>query len=118
MTRSFSRLWSSHRRSSTTSLHALGRSLSAFLLAGIVLWLVSLLTTRHHLLAGPLHVVLVLIFACLLLASSEQGKVIRANIAQLRKVWADQRPVSGASSWWRNLSRTSGIVVGERRKDG
>ncbi len=101
-----------------TALAPRGRSVSMFLAAGVVLWLVTILTARHHLLAGPIHVVLVLIFACLLVLLSGQGKGVRGDVSQLRAFISIKRLRPGAPLWQRIALRAGCIVLGVRRKDG
>jgi len=89
-----------------------------FLVAGIVLWLVTLLTARHHLLAGPIHVVLVLAFASLLVLLSGRGKGVRADVRQFRAVLSIVR-LRPRAPWWQRVALRAGcIVMGVRRKDG
>jgi len=89
-----------------------------FLAAGIALWLVTVLTTRHHLLAGPIHVVLVLAFACLLVLLSGYGKGARGDLRQLRAILSIMRLRRGVPLWQRVALRAGCIVMGVRRKDG
>ncbi len=95
-----------------------GKLVGAFLAAGVVLWLVTLLTARHHLLGGPIHVVLVLAFACLLVLLSGRGKGVRGDVRQLRAILSIVRLRSRAP-WWQHAALRAGcIVMGVRRKDG
>jgi len=89
-----------------------------FLAAGTVLWLVSLRLARHHLLAGPIHVVLVLAFASLLVLLSGRGKGVRGDVRQLRAVLSIVR-LRPRAPWWQRVALRAGcIVMGVRRKDG
>jgi len=89
-----------------------------FLAAGVVLWLVTLLTAQHHLLAGPIHVALVLTFASLLVMLSGRGKGVRGDVRQLRAFLSVKRLRSSAP-WWQHIALRAGcIVLGVRRKDG
>ncbi len=89
-----------------------------FLAAGVVLWLVSLRLARHHLLAGPIHVVLVLAFASLLVLLSGRGKGVRGDVRQLRAVLSIVR-LRPRAPWWQHVALRAGcIVMGVRRKDG
>ncbi len=89
-----------------------------FLVAGVVLWLVTLLTARHHLLAGPLHVALVLIFASLLVLLSGRGKGVRGDVRQFRAFLSIKRLHQSAPLWQHIALRAGCIVMGVRRKDG
>ena len=89
-----------------------------FLAAGVVLWLVSLRLARHHLLAGPIHVALVLAFASLLVLLSGRGKGVRDDVRQLRVVLSIVR-LRPRAPWWQHVALRAGcIVMGVRRKDG
>ncbi len=89
-----------------------------FLAAGVVLWLVSLRLARHHLLAGPIHVMLVLAFASLLVLLSGRGKGVRGDVRQLRAVLSIVR-LRPHAPWWQHVALRAGcIVMGVRRKDG
>jgi len=89
-----------------------------FLAAGVVLWLVSLRLARHHLLAGPIHVVLVLAFASLLVLLSGRGKGVRGDVRQFRAVLSIVR-LRPRAPWWQHVALRAGcIVMGVRRKDG
>ena len=89
-----------------------------FLAAGVALWLVGVLTARHHLLAGPIHVVLVLTFACLLVLLSGQGKGVRGDLRQLRGFLSVKRLRHSAPLWQHVALWVGCIVLGVRRKDG
>ena len=89
-----------------------------FLTAGIVLWLVTLLTARHHLLAGPIHVALVLVFASLLVLLSGQGKGVCGDVRQFRAFLSIKRLHRSAPLWQHIVLRAGCIVMGVRRKDG
>jgi len=89
-----------------------------FLAAGIALWLVTMLTARHYLLAGPIHVVLVLAFASLLVLLSGRGKGVRGDVRQLRAILSIMRLRRGAPLWQHIALRAGCIVMGVRRKDG
>ena len=89
-----------------------------FLAAGVVLWLVTLLTARHHLLAGPIHVTLVLVFASLLVLLSERGKGVCSDVRQLRAFLSIKRLRRSAPLWQYIGLRIGCIVMGVRRKDG
>jgi Flp pilus assembly protein TadB len=89
-----------------------------FLAAGVVLWLVSLRLARYHLLAGPIHVVLVLAFAFLLVLLSGQGKGVRGDVRQFRAVLSVVRIRPRAPRWQHVALRIGCIVMGVRRKDG
>jgi len=89
-----------------------------FLVAGIVLWLVSVRLARHHLLAGPIHIVLVLIFASSLVLLSGQGKGVRGDVRQLRAFLSIKRLPSRAPLWQHVALWAGCIVMGVRRKDG
>jgi hypothetical protein len=95
-----------------------GKLVGVFLAAGIVLWLVTLLTERHHLLARPIHVVLVLAFACLIVLLSGQGKGVRGDVRQLRAFLSIKRLRPHAPLWQRAALQAACIVLGVRRKDG
>ena len=101
-----------------TTLAPRGRSVGMFLAAGVVLWLVTILTARHHLLAGPIHVVLVLAFACLLVLLSGRGKGVRGDLRQLRAFLSVKRLSRRAPLWQHVALRVGCIVMGVRRKDG
>ena len=88
-----------------------------FLTAGIVLWFVTLLTARHHL-AGPIHVVLVLVFASLLVLLSGRGKGVCGDVRQLRAFLSIKRLRRSAPLWQHIALRAGCIVMGVRRKDG
>ena len=89
-----------------------------FLAAGVVLWLVSLRLARYHLLAGPIHVVLVLAFAFLLVLLSGRGKEVRGDLHQLRAFLSVKRLSRRAPLWQHVALRAGCIVMGVRRKDG
>ncbi len=89
-----------------------------FLAAGVILWLVGVLMARHHLLAGPIHVVLVLAFASLLVLLSGQGKGLRGDLRQLRAFLSVKRLSRRAPLWQHVALRAGCIVMGVRRKDG
>jgi hypothetical protein len=89
-----------------------------FLAAGVVLWLVTRLTARHHLLAGPIHVGLVLAFASLLVLLSGRGKGVRGDVRQFRAILSIMRLRRGAPLWQHIALRAGCIVMGVRRKDG
>jgi len=89
-----------------------------FLVAGVVLWLVTLLTARHHLLAGPIHVALVLVFASLLVLLSGRGKGVRGDVRQFRAFLSIKRLHQSAPLWQHIALRAGCIVMGVRRKDG
>ncbi len=94
------------------------RLVGVFLAAGVALWLVGVLTARHHLLAGPIHVVLVLVFACLLVLLSGRGKGVRSDVRQLRAFLSVKRLSRRAPLWQRLALQAGCIVLGVRRKDG
>jgi len=94
------------------------RLVGVFLAAGVVLWLVGVLTARHHLLAGPIHVVLVLVFASLLVLLSGRGKGVRSDVRQLRAILSIMRLRRSAPRWQHLALRVGCIVMGVRRKDG
>jgi Flp pilus assembly protein TadB len=101
-----------------TALVPRTKLVGVFLAAGVVLWLVTLLTARHHLLAGPIHVVLVLAFACLLVLLSGRGKGVLGDVRQLRAVLSILR-LRPRAPWWQHAALRAGcIVLGVRRKDG
>jgi len=101
-----------------TSLVPRVKLVGVFLTAGVVLWLVGILTARHHLLAGPIHVVLVLAFACLLVLLSGQGKGVRGDLHQLRAFLSVKR-LHPSAPLWQHIALWAGcIVLGVRRKDG
>ncbi len=89
-----------------------------FLAAGVILWLVGVLMARHHLLAGPIHVVLVLAFASLLVLLSGQGKGLRGDLRQLRAFLSIKRLRQSAPLWQHIALRVGCIVMGVHRKDG
>jgi len=89
-----------------------------FLAAGVVLWLVGVLMARHHLLAGPIHVVLVLAFASLLVLLSGQGKGVRGDVRQFRAFLSIKRLRGSAPLWQHIALRVGCIVMGVHRKDG
>ncbi len=89
-----------------------------FLAAGVTLWLVGVLTARHHLLTGPIHVVLVLAFASLLVLFSGRGKGVRGDVRQLRAFLSVKRLSRRAPLWQHVTLRVGCIVLGVRRKDG
>ncbi len=101
-----------------TALAPQGRAVGMFLAAGVVLWLVTILTARHHLLAGPIHVVLVLAFASLLVLLSGRGKGVRGDVRQFRAILSIVRLRPRAPWWQRAALRAGCIVMGVRRKDG
>ena len=101
-----------------TSLVPCAKHAGVFLAAGVVLWLVSLRLARHHLLAGPIHVVLVLAFACLIVLLSGQGKGVRGDVRQLRAFLSIKRLRPHAPLWQRAALQAACIVLGVRRKDG
>jgi len=101
-----------------TSLVPCTKLAGVFLAAGVVLWLVSLRLARHHLLAGPIHVVLVLAFASLLVLLSGQGKGVRGDLRQFRALLSVKRLRPNAPQWQRAALRVGCIVLGVRRKDG
>jgi len=101
-----------------TALVPRTKLVGVFLAAGVVLWLVTLLTARHHLLAGPIHIVLVFAFACLLVLLSGRGKGVRADVRQLRAVLSILR-LRPRAPWWQHAALRAGcIVLGVCRKDG
>ncbi len=101
-----------------TALVPRTKLVGVFLAAGVVLWLVTLLTARHHLLAGPIHVALVLVFASLLVLLSGRGKGVRSDVRQLRAVLSILR-LRPRAPWWQHAALRAGcIVLGVRRKDG
>jgi len=101
-----------------TALVPRTKLVGVFLAAGVILWLVTLLTARHHLLAGPIHVVLVLAFACLLVLLSGRGKGVLGDVRQLRAVLSILR-LRPRAPWWQHAALRAGcIVLGVRRKDG
>jgi len=89
-----------------------------FLAAGVILWLVTLLMARHHLLAGPVHVALVIAFASLLVLLSGRGKGVRGDVRQLRAILSIMRLRRSAPRWQHLALRVGCIVMGVRRKDG
>ena len=101
-----------------TALAPRGRSVGMFLAAGGVLWVVTIMMARHHLLAGPIHVVLVLAFACLLVLLSGQGKGVRSDVRQFRAFLSIKRLRRSAPLWQHIALRAGCIVMGVRRKDG
>lgn len=101
-----------------TALVPRTKLVSLFLAAGVVLWLVTLLMARHHLLAGPIHVALVLVFASLLVLLSGRGKGIRSDVHQFRAFLSVKRLRPNAPLWQHIALRTGCIVMGVRRKDG
>ena len=101
-----------------TSIVPRTRLVGVFMAAGIALWLVTVLTARHHLLAGPIHVVLVLVFAYLLVLLSGRGKGVRSDVRQLRAFLSVKRLRPHAPLWQRVALRAGCIVLGVRRKDG
>ncbi len=89
-----------------------------FLAAGVVLWLVTVLTARHHLLASPIHVALVLVFSSLLVLLSGRGKGVRGDVRQVRAILSIVR-LRPRAPWWQHAALRAGcIVLGVRRKDG
>jgi len=98
--------------------HGKSNLVGVFLVTGIILWLVTVLTARHHLLAGPIHFVLVLSFACLLVLLSGQGKGVRSDLRQLRAFLSVNRLRPRAPLWQHVALRAGCIVLGVRRKDG
>jgi len=94
------------------------RLVGLFLAAGVILWLVSLLMTRHHLLAGPVHVALVIAFASLLVLLSGRGKGVRGDVRQLRAILSIMRLRRSAPRWQHLALRVGCIVMGVHRKDG
>jgi len=108
------RLW----QDDATALVPRAKLTGMFLAAGVVLWLVTLLTARHHLLAGPIHVVLVLAFASLLVLLSGRGKGVRSDVRQLRACLSVKRLSCRAPLWQHVTLRVGCIVLGVRRKDG
>jgi Flp pilus assembly protein TadB len=101
-----------------TTLVPRTKLVGVFLAAGTALWLVTVLTARHHLLAGPIHVVLVLVFACLLVMLSGRGKGVRGDVRQFRAFLSVKRLRPSAPLWQRVVLRAGCIVLGVRRKDG
>ncbi len=89
-----------------------------FLVAGVILWLVTMLMARHHLLAGPIHVLLVLAFASLIVLLSGRGKGVRGDVRQLRAFLSIKRLRRSAPLWQHIALRAGCIVMGVRRKDG
>lgn len=94
------------------------RFIGLFLSAGVVLWLVTILTARHHLLAGPIHVVLVFAFAGLLVLLSRCGKGILGDVRQLRAILSIMRLRRDAPLWQHVALQVGCIVMGVHRKDG
>jgi len=94
------------------------RLVGLFLAAGVILWLVTLLMARHHLLAGPVHVALVIAFASLLVLLSGRGKGVRGDVRQLRAILSIMRLRRNAPRWQHLALRVGCIVMGVRRKDG
>jgi len=94
------------------------RLVGLFLTGGVVLWLVGVLTARHHLLAGPVHVVLVIAFASLLVLLSGRGKGVRGDVRQLRAILSIMRLRRSAPRWQHLALRVGCIVMGVHRKDG
>ncbi len=101
-----------------TALAPRTKLVGLFLAAGVVLWLVTALTARHHLFAGPIHVVLVLAFASLLVLFSGRGKGVRGDVRQLRAFLSIKRLRPSAPLWQHVVLRAGCIVLGVRRKDG
>jgi len=101
-----------------TSIVPRTRLVGLFLSAGVVLWLVTILTARHHLLAGPIHVALVLAFASLLVLLSGRGKGVQGDVRQLRAFLSIKCLRPRAPLWQRMALRAGCIVLGVRRKDG
>jgi len=101
-----------------TALVPRTKLVGVFLTAGVVLWLVGVLTARHHLLAGPIHVVLVLAFASLLVLLSGRGKGVRGDLRQLRAFLSVKRLSRRAPLWQHVVLRAGCIVLGVHRKDG
>jgi len=101
-----------------TSLVPRTRLVGVFLAAGVILWLVTLLMARHHLLAGPVHVALVIAFASLLVLLSGRGKGVRGDVRQLRAILSIMRLRRSAPQWQHLALRVGCIVMGVHRKDG
>ncbi len=101
-----------------TALFPRTKLVGLFLVAGVILWLVTMLTARHHLLAGPIHVVLVFAFASLLVLLSGRGKGVRGDVRQLRAILSIVRLRPRAPWWQHAVLRAGCIVMGVRRKDG
>ncbi len=107
-----------HWQDDVTTLVPRTRLVGLFLTAGVVLWLVTLLTAQHHLMAGPIHVVLVLAFASLLVLLSGRGKGVLGDVRQLRAILSIVR-LRPRAPWWQHAALRAGcIVMGVRRKDG
>ncbi len=94
------------------------RLVGLFLAGGVVLWLVTLLMARHHLLAGPVHVALVIAFASLLVLLSGRGKGVCGDVRQLRAILSIMRLRRSAPRWQHLALRVGCIVMGVHRKDG
>ncbi len=101
-----------------TALVPRTKLVGVFLAAGVVLWFVTILTARHHLLAGPIHIVLVFAFASLLVLLSGRGKGVRGDVRQFRAFLSVVRIRPHASRWQHVALRAGCIVMGVRRKDG